>query len=201
MAKLLLDTEKTYHVYTCANGYENLFCEPENYRYFLKKYTEHIHPVVETFAYCLMPNHLHLMIRVRKEAALKAYFCSRGKAMQDFQKPISKQFANLFSAYTQAYNKRYSRRGSLFNPNFKRKLVDSDAYFTQLMVYIHLNPIHHGFVKDLSHWPHSSWHAYLLDSPTLLARQAGMDWFGDRQRFLQAHQVLKAGKAAFNFDV
>ncbi len=56
-----------YHVWTHANGNENLFRTDDNYNYFLEKYIYHIHPVVETFAYCLMPNHLHLMVRIRNE--------------------------------------------------------------------------------------------------------------------------------------
>lgn len=62
-----LEAGQIYHIWTHANGAENLFREPENYRFFLEKYTHHVHPVVEMFAYCSMPNHLHLMVRVREE--------------------------------------------------------------------------------------------------------------------------------------
>jgi REP element-mobilizing transposase RayT len=54
-----------FHVYNHANGDEDLFRNPGNYAYFLKKYGEYLGPVVDTFAYCLMPNHFHLMIRVK----------------------------------------------------------------------------------------------------------------------------------------
>lgn len=64
---LTFEPERVYHIYTHANASENLFREEENYRYFLKKYVEHIHPAVETCAYCLMPSLLRLMVRVRKE--------------------------------------------------------------------------------------------------------------------------------------
>lgn len=60
------EPERVYHIYTHANGSENLYREEGNYRYFLKKYVEHIYPVVETYAYCLIPNHLHRVVRVRK---------------------------------------------------------------------------------------------------------------------------------------
>ncbi len=56
-----------YHIWTHANGIENLFLNDENYFYFLEKYSLYIEPVAETFAYCLMPNHLHLMVRVKEE--------------------------------------------------------------------------------------------------------------------------------------
>ena len=67
MPQEILVPEAVYHVYTHANGFENLFNSEENYRFFLKKYVHHIYPIAETYAYCLMPNHLHLMIRIRSE--------------------------------------------------------------------------------------------------------------------------------------
>jgi putative transposase len=66
MSELLLP-DTVYHIYTHANGNENLFRCEGNYRYFLAKYAERIYAVVDTYAYCLMPNHLHLMVRVRGE--------------------------------------------------------------------------------------------------------------------------------------
>ncbi len=68
-----LESCRMYHIWTHANGDENLFREDENYRYFLQKYAYYLHPVIETFAYCLMPNHLHLMIRVRGEEKVLEY--------------------------------------------------------------------------------------------------------------------------------
>jgi putative transposase len=55
-----MEPKKTYHIYTHANGSENLFQTNENFRYFLKRYEEYIPPVADTLAWCLMPNHLHL---------------------------------------------------------------------------------------------------------------------------------------------
>lgn len=59
--------ETVYHNYNHANGSEDLFRKDENYRYFLQKYSEYIYPIAETYAYCLMPNHFHLMVKVRSE--------------------------------------------------------------------------------------------------------------------------------------
>src|SRR6056297_3108412 len=62
-----LEATRVYHIWTHANGDDNLFREERNYTYFLEKYSYHIEPVAETFAYCLMPNHLHVMVRVKGE--------------------------------------------------------------------------------------------------------------------------------------
>lgn len=55
----------TYHLYNHENGGDNLFREEENFRYFLRKWKQHIDAVVDTLAYCLMPNHFHFMVTVK----------------------------------------------------------------------------------------------------------------------------------------
>ena len=198
-----------YHIWTHANGNENLFRDDENYRHFLDRYAKHVHPVVETFAYCLMPNHLHLMVRVREEAEVLEYLRIKRQEpdLQGFEnlgglgKVISQQFSNLFNAYTKAYNNKYGRRGSLFSPNFKRKHVDTVEYYTKLIVYIHNNPIHHGFAKKPADWLYSSWHAYnRMNQKTNISRGEGFDWFGGIEIFDFLHAHLKTGELITIFE-
>lgn len=197
-----------YHVYNHANGSDNLFVNPGNYQYFLRKYAQYVHPVAETFAYCLMPNHFHLLIRVREEAQLLDFYRARffeklkkkyevsilqgfqtlGELEADSNQVLSKQFADFLNGYTQAFNKQQGRKGSLFRPNTRRKLVASDAYFSQLVLYIHYNPVHHGFVKNLEDWPFSSFHALMGNQMTKLSREEVTRWFGDKKAFKAFHQ-------------
>lgn len=194
----MFEQSGTYHICNCANGSENLFREDRNYRYFIEKYIHYTRPVAETYAYCLMPNHFHALVTIRPAAhAIKNVppeTISRYKAYEYF---VSKQVSNLFSAYTQAVNKVYQRRGSLFRPNMKKKKVESDRYFTQLIMYIHHNPVNHGFVNDAWDWPHSSIHHFinkkglaLYQGPGFLESSAKNDvlnWFGNSQEFEKAH--------------
>lgn len=194
----LLQSGKTYHIWTHANGDENLFRGKENYNYFLKKYQHHVHPVVDTFAYCLMPNHLHLMVRVKSAKDVLEFVRKKKDEpnLQGFEnlggvsKVISQQISNLFNGYTKAYNKKYNRKGSLFIPNFKRKYIDSNEYFTHLIAYIHNNPIHHGFTNNLDDWPFSSWHAYVLDKLTQIKKEEAMTWFGEEENFKVIHRKV-----------
>jgi len=62
-----LESDKYYHIYNHAVGNDNLFKKEENYYFFLKKYIQHISPIADTFAYCLMPNHFHFAVRVKSE--------------------------------------------------------------------------------------------------------------------------------------
>lgn len=198
-----LEPDKTYHLYTHANGSENLFREDENYHYFLKKYAEYIYPIAETFAYCLMPNHVHLMLRVRNEAILRQKFAAKLRDQTGFENLsglISKQFSNFLNAYAKAYNERFERRGSLFERPFKRKPIENDAYFTRLITYIHNNPLHHGFVDDINNWPFSSWHSYLLDKPTKIVRREGLSWFGNKEEFVKVHKELEKKDVMLEFE-
>ena len=70
----IMQPSKSYHLYTHANGFENLFQSEENYRYFLLRYEHFIPAVADTLAYCLMPNHIHFLIRVKTEAEIESAF-------------------------------------------------------------------------------------------------------------------------------
>lgn len=182
--------------YTHANGSEDLFRGGENYRCFLHRYGDYIDPVATTYAYCLLPNHLHLMIRIRSEEEFLTFFRKKKPHLQGFHNLggvsaiIRQQFSHLFNAYTKVYNKRYGRRGSLFIPNLKRKPVLDETYFAQLIAYIYNNPVKHGLTKDFFEWTHSSIHAYLFDKPSKLDRRYLITWFGDRAAFLKFHQDM-----------
>ena len=65
---------EAYHICNHANGFENLFVREENYDFFLRKYTRYANPVVQTYAYCLLPNHFHFLVRVRGEEELLAFW-------------------------------------------------------------------------------------------------------------------------------
>ena len=196
--------ENYYHIYNHANGSDSLFLNSENYRYFLQRYATFISPIADTFAYCLMPNHIHFLIRIRSEPDLQKAYQSKTQSTkilldENISNYLSREFASLFSSYSQAFNRRNGRKGSLFMPNFKRKLVETEGYFTQLVYYIHANPVHHGFVKDLSAWNYSSYHAFLSRKETNLQRDEVLNWFGNVDSFKAFHEGTSiAGKLDFD---
>ena len=101
---LRLDTY--YHIFNRGNNRQNIFLETRNYDYFLKLYGKYIDPVVETFAYCLLRNHFHILIRTRTVEEQKRIFVDSHfppKFNQDFQ-PLepSRQFSHFFNAYAKA---------------------------------------------------------------------------------------------------
>jgi REP element-mobilizing transposase RayT len=181
-----MQPEKPYHIYNHANGAENLFKEAENNRFFLRQWEKHIQPIANALACCLMPNHFHFLIKIRGEPALETTF-GKFETFQKLEYHLSKQFSNFFSSYTQAFNKKYHRKGSLFSPNFKRKEITSQAYISRLIAYIHLNPVHHGFTGNLGQWPFFSYSAFLEQKKTLLDLDYALQWFGGRDVFIEFH--------------
>ncbi|MCO5229982.1 MAG: transposase [Chitinophagales bacterium] len=181
-----MDFSEYYHIYNHSNGNENLFLNVGNYSFFLKKYAEHIHPICQTYAYCLMPNHFHLLVKIRDKEEIQDSLNLDSK--EDISpKMISKRFSNFFSSYTQAFNKMHNRRGSLFMKNFKRKLVLTDFYFINLIQYIHYNPVHHGFTKSVDEWEWSSYLSFLSNKKTLLEREIVLEWMNGIDGYLRLH--------------
>jgi REP element-mobilizing transposase RayT len=203
-----LEPEKYYHIYNHANGEDVIFKNDRNYHFFLAKYKCHIMPVAQTLAYCLMPNHFHFLIQIRGEKSLVATptfpkfktlekveplkKLSKHQQIDCHEKRvslfISKQFSNLFSSYTQAFNLDQNRKGSLFYKNFRRKEITSEDYFIKLVNYIHFNPVVHGFVDTPKQWKYSSYQAFLSNKETLIAKEETIRWFGDWENFLYCHQ-------------
>jgi putative transposase len=180
-------TNTFYHIYNHANGKENLFTCEENYRFFLQKFTMYIEPIAETYAYCLMPNHFHFLIRIKDEYELQKKFPTDLTGFKNLSGLLSKQFSNLFNSYAKAYNLMYSRKGSLFSRPFKRKIVETDAYFGKLIHYIHANPLHHGFTSHINDWNFSSYQALISSGKTHLKRKEVLDWFNGKQAFINYH--------------
>lgn len=194
---------QTYHIYNRGNNREDIFFQRRNYLHFLKLYAKYVVPAADTFAYCLLPNHFHLLVRIKTEQELldgdktlgvsetprvsRAPKVSPGVSLNP-----SQQFGNLFNAYAKAINKACARTGSLFQNPFGRVLVTEDAHFLHLIGYIHRNPEKHGLVNDFRTWPHSSYHAILSDRPTRLRREEVLAWFGDLTAFQRFHQQSAA---------
>jgi len=110
---------------------------------------------------------------------------------------ISNQFKNFLISYSKSFNKMYERRGSLFLDNIKRIPVRDDDYFTNMIRYIHFNPVLHGFTDNPYRWKFSSIHAYLSDKRSMICRKDVLEWFGGQEAFRKFHQIIREDE----FDV
>ena len=197
-----LQPNSSYHIFNHANGFENIFIEDENYRFFLDKYNQYILPIAETYAYCLLPNHFHLVVRIRRREVLEEVFrnfkSTNFSKVQNFGKVevtdnmieyyISKQFANLFSCYTQSFNKVNKRRGSLFLKNFRREPIENKAYFLNAVIYTHRNPVHHAFCDRYTDWSYTSFCEIKERNSHMIEVDKLLRMFGGRESFIDLHE-------------
>ena len=179
-----LEFDQYYHIYNRGNNGENLFFEERNYPYFLRLYAHHILPVADTYAYCLLRNHFHALVRIRTREQQALGVSEPGVSKP---KSPSQHFGNLFNAYAKAINKAYDRTGSLFENPFGRVPVTSESHLVHLVTCIHQNPQKHGFVTDFRAWPHSSYHTVLSQQPTRLERDEVLAWYQGPAAFEEAH--------------
>ena len=185
-----LEFEAYYHVYNRGINRCDLFRESKDYKYFLRLYEKYIEPIADTFAWVLMPNHFHLLIRIKsEEKILKPDRLN----VQDAGKPVRlktphQYFSNLFNAYSKYINKKYQRTGTLFERPFKRKRVEDETYLRTLVLYIHNNPIHHNFTDIAVDYPWSSYLTCISVKPTRLQKNEVVGWFDDEANFKFMHQ-------------
>jgi hypothetical protein len=193
-----------FHIYCKAVGNNVLFKKDENKKYFLYKYAIYTNGYLETYAYCLLDNHVHWLVKCQSYEYMIAHLTAIGKSDLknhqkkflnseiSFEEELEFQLKDFFISYSLAFNKMYNRSGSLFINPFRRVLVNKDTHFTQLIIYIHANTLKHSIYKDFQNYKWSSYQSILSNKPSLVKRDEVMEWFGNRDEFIKVHK--EAGK-------
>jgi len=158
-----IEPGRYYHIYNHANEGFDLFRNKDNYLFFLQQYKKYVHPIADTYAYCLMPNHFHVLIRIKNETEN-----DRLKNSSIPKREITNTIKNWLLSYTKSYHSVYLTRGNLYYQKIRRKEITDEEYFFTLIGYIHMNPIKHRFVKNPEEWFFSSYNAYLSKKNTLV---------------------------------
>jgi len=186
------ESEEYYHIYNRSPSNRKLFLYPDNYFFFLDLIKKHLEDSLKFLSYCLIPNHFHLFAQVRKTFFEK----------DDVHRMVSEQFRKVFLSYANAFNKKYKTHGALFTTPFKRILVDSGDYFSEVIRYIHHNPVHHKMHPNFESYRYSSYNSLLSDKPTLLERDFVLDWFRGKENFINFHKIEpKSPYAEFPFYI
>src|SRR5882724_1457672 len=128
-----------YHVIARGNQRQKIFLKPSDQCRYLgilgQKAASHS---IKIYAYCLMPNHIHLLLE-------QSSYCTLSRYMQGLQ-----------TAYTKYFNKAHRKSGHLFQGRYKAFLVERDSYLLELVRYIHLNPIRAKLEEKIGQYPWSS---------------------------------------------
>jgi len=181
----LMDFEPSYiyHVYNQGNNRRKIFFARENYLFFLKKINQFVLPYADVLAWCLMPNHFHLMLRVNDVSLIveKSNSDNQSKSMSELPKhrTLNNSIAIMLRSYTRAINKERNSSGSLFRAKTKAECVNCSKGITPSYInragttsfiqsnpkfqypqtcfdYIHQNPVKAGLVKKATDWEFSS---------------------------------------------
>jgi len=160
-----------YHVMSRGNDQQDIFRDDQDRTRFLESIGEMSERYeIDIFAYVLMGNHYHLLLRTNRS--------NLSKAMQW-----------LGLAYTRRFNIRHSRSGHLFQGRFKSIIVENDAYLVLLSCYIHRNPLRANIVERLADYRWSSYpvYAYGYKGPEWLKTDMILSQFG-KQNMHQAYR-------------
>ncbi|MCM8801109.1 MAG: transposase [Candidatus Omnitrophica bacterium] len=155
--RILLDNT-TYHIMVRGNQKQNTFLEKEDFlkyievlRHYKRKYA------CKIYGYCLMPNHVHLILEVKKGQDLV-------KIMQ-----------GINQTYTIWFNKKYKKTGHLWQGRYKSMVIQKDKYLLTCIEYIELNPLRANITNSVFNYPWSSWQVRfdykkdgLLDQPEII---------------------------------
>jgi len=204
-----LEENKVYHIYNCGNNHENLFTEESNYIRFLNLYEKYIDPIAYTYAWVLMPNHFHILVKMKSNLCYrfnKSDFISSPEDFELFKwetrqqnkdeslnnkiPDFNKHFSHLFNAYAKYFNINTGRSGVLFKTEFSRKLITNRKYFKNVLIYIHQNPINHGFCDNILDYPWTSYFSSIDINPTKLRKDVIMRIFNGKSEFISQNNSL-----------
>ena len=204
----MLEYGKYYHIYNKGAKGISIFIKEEDYLHFLNLMTIFLIPVADIYAYALMGNHLHLAVRIKEKDEIgflnhdfadsedlnlkwKTYpVDEKNKQNSDTsnKKPVpGKMIQHMFNAYAQWFNKRHDRSGQLLKRNYDKELVSNVNYLKRLIIYIHKNPVKHGFCEHPVEYGWTSYLSLISIKPTKLSRERVLGWFDDKANFKAVH--------------
>lgn len=132
-----------YHVMLRGINGQDIFKDDEDRQRFIQTIGEYKEvSKYEIYAYCLMSNHIHILIKENSEE-------------------LGIIFRRIGASYVYWYNEKYKRRGHLFQDRFRSEPVEDDTYFLTVLRYIHQNPVKAGIVKDIEQYFWSSYNEYI----------------------------------------
>jgi putative transposase len=178
-----MEEGKFYHIFNRGNNHEKIFYEEANYKYFLHKFDKYLSGFIDVFAYCLMPNHFHILGRVKPPDPdfIINHNC---KTLS----PLEKAFKDFLISYSKSINKRYHRTGSLFQYKYKRKEIVNDSYLKRVICYIHFNPVVAGHCNKCHEWKYSSFNVFTGNKSTKIKKDEVIKLFDNLENFIFVHQ-------------
>jgi len=162
MKPTILQPGKFYHIYNRVKNGNALFDSEEDWKFFLKLYRTHVSPIAITYAYCLLQDHLHILVKIKDDANGSSY----------------KPFAILFNAYAKGYSKKHDVEGKLFRYKLKRMEIRRESIFLDLVRYINQNACKHGLSDDVEGFRYSSFRSTVSPFESMIPKEELIRLFG-----------------------
>lgn len=162
-----------YHVMLRGINKEQIFFDDKDYDKFINillrcKSICHF----ELYAYCIMPNHVHLLLKETDES-------------------VSQIMKRIGCRFVYWYNAKYERVGHLFQDRFKSEPVEDDSYFLSVLRYIHDNPVAAGLCRKMADYPYSSYRSY-FEKVSFIDKDFVFSMINEKN-FLELHRQPQAG--------
>ena len=172
-----------YHLYNRGANRNTIFTGDADYWNFLDRLRRNaVLNATAILAYCLMPNHFHLLVR------------------QEGENRSGRMVQCTCNGYAQAFNRRHGHTGTLVQGRYQSILVDSDEYLRHLCRYIHANPLKDGFAMQAELWPYSNYADWIGERRGVLLDRAAAERQAVEQAFVREFFGTAARYRAFVGD-
>jgi putative transposase len=188
-----------YHIYNHSGSGKNIFQDNFDNIQFLIGMKKYLNEYMNIYAFCLMPNHFHVLVSIKRREEIDSSFGvvdsnAKRKYLKneiDINQLLEDQFRRWFSSYALKYNYKYKDRGQLFLKRFKRIRISEEFKFEYMLCYIHHNPIHHKFRSNFKSWKYSSYNYYVKNIASLLNKSYVLERLGSIEVFIELHKNFK----------
>lgn len=199
--KAPFEFQKHYHILFRSIDGVPLFKTEKEHLFFLEKWKRFTEIVFETWAYSLLGNHTHFIIRVKQQEEVIRTLSSlpeeaKTNAIRKFLEKkedspigsvVERQINSFMVSYANTYNNIIERKGGLFQQPFRRSLIAAEAHLQQAIVYVHANGQKHRLVKDFKTHRFNSYHAILERNDSFVNSTAVLMFFSGIDKFISIH--------------
>lgn len=179
-----------------------LFNDPKDFTVFSKKFHHYTHIFLDNWSYTLLHNHSHHILKFRSEKDVaeklsklplekltvsSRMFLNNPNDETLFNKMIERQMNSFLVSYSHYYNRKYQRKGGLFQKPFKRIAITDEAHLQHAIIYTHANSQKHGLIEHFAYYEHSSYLKILNGDNSQVAAENVLAFFGGIERFEMLH--------------
>jgi putative transposase len=193
---------KHYHIVFKSIDGLLLFRSDADYSVFLQRFYKFTNLAVENWAYCLLNNHAHFIVKLKTHEEVIRNITDIDLAVQTvamkkllvnsndesvFDEMLERQLNSFMVSFVNYTKNKYGHNGGVFQKPFKRVVITTDAHLQQAIVYVHANSVKHNISNDYERYIYSSYISISKNTNTYCEREKVIDFFGGANKFVELH--------------